>query len=111
MSYEIFKHRDITLEGAWLLTLVGRGEHEGTVVTLPQRRLYELPFSSESKMAAYLDRLFLRAHADRLDALAAGARSAETTQLAQSEGRQSGGSVSERNAQPSPHTPRGTQYG
>jgi hypothetical protein len=44
-------------------------------------------------------------------ALAAGAQSAETNEdLAQSEGRQSGGSASERNAQsPSPsHTPRGT---
>jgi hypothetical protein len=42
-------------------------------------------------------------------ALAAGAQSAETNEdLAQSEGRQSGGSASERNAQPSSHTPRGT---
>jgi hypothetical protein len=46
----------------------------------------------------------------RDDALAAGAQSAETNEdLAQSEGRQSGGSASERNAQSSPppsHTPR-----
>jgi hypothetical protein len=42
-------------------------------------------------------------------ALAAGAQSAETTQLAQSEGRQSGGeAVTPEPPPPSPHTPRGT---
>jgi hypothetical protein len=48
------------------------------------------------------------AWAEHQAALAAGAQSAETNEdLAQSEGRQSGGSASERNAQsPSPH-PKG----
>ena len=70
MSYELFKHRDNTVRNyeRWLYSLVGRGEHEGTIFTIPQERLFARKFDSEGELAAHLDFLFKRAHNERLDA-------------------------------------------
>jgi hypothetical protein len=81
MSYEVYTWRkpgetawdcgcaSLLLEDtrkAWsMITLVGKGEHEGTSRTLTKEQLYAHQFSGEQELAALLDRIFERAHADR----------------------------------------------
>jgi hypothetical protein len=86
VSYELFRHRALTRQGEWLITLMGKGEHEGTFLTLP---LGLLP-DTEIAAAAYLDRRFELAHADRLNALAAATGTARTPKAVECEASQSG---------------------
>jgi hypothetical protein len=70
VGYDIYKHRNSTvrLYDHWLYSLVGKGEHEGTILTLPQEQIFKHRFASEADMANFLDRAFLLAHHDRLSA-------------------------------------------
>jgi hypothetical protein len=51
---------------AWSqLTLVGKGEHEGTSLTFAKELIFAHS-PSKLELAEFLDREFLRAHADRM---------------------------------------------
>lgn len=82
MSYEIYTFRlpgesasdcgcrSLLLEDtrkAWSrLALVGKGEHEGTTLTLTKEQVYAQGRADKLELAAFLDRKFLLAHADRM---------------------------------------------
>lgn len=68
MSYEIFKHRDHTNNyyESWIYSLVGKGEHEGTIFSIPQDVLFRYKFENDKAMAAFLDDKFLIAHGERM---------------------------------------------
>lgn len=81
MSYELFTWRlpsesaydcgcrslllEDTRKARSRITLVGKGEHEGTNLTFDKSDLLGREYS-KSELAAYLDYRFLAAHADRL---------------------------------------------
>jgi hypothetical protein len=81
MSYEVYTWRrlgeaasdcgcvSLLLEDtrkAWsMITLVGKGEHEGTNLSISKEQLFQHRFKNERELAALLDFKFERAHAAR----------------------------------------------
>lgn len=80
MSYEVYTSRQPN-EPKWendthlmetrrpywsRITLVGKGEHEGTNLTLTKEQVFIHKFEDERELAALFDRKFQIAHAHRL---------------------------------------------